>query len=105
MRQSGSQPEGTLVHADSLPPLWVSTPPFLHSDCPFSCLDAIVPGLFLEVTVVLTLRAELGCECGWQPSLLSWRNRAEGRVEDVAKNPTVFVTEARAPGKKSEELS
>lgn len=37
--------------------------------------------------------------------LLSRGNRAEGRAEEVAKNPTVFVTKARAPGKKSEELS
>lgn len=38
-------------------------------------------------------------------SLLCRRSRAEGRVKDVAKNPTVFVTKARAAGKKSEELS
>lgn len=58
----------------------------------------------MEVNVVLTLRAELLSECAWR-LLLSRRSRAEGRVEDVAKNLTVFATKARAPGKTSEELS
>lgn len=56
----------------------------------------------MEVTVVLTLRVELVSECVWQ-FLLSRRIRVEGRV--VAKNLTLFATKARAPGKKSEELS
>lgn len=59
----------------------------------------------MEVTAVLTLRPELGCNCVGQ-ALLSRRSRVEGRVEeDVAKNLAVFVTKARAPGKKSKELS
>lgn len=58
----------------------------------------------MEVTVVLPLRAELISACAWR-LLLSRRRRAEGRVEDVAKNLTVFATKARARGKPSEELS